>query len=110
MLQRLSNYRIALNYHNKHTGDFACNMRLFEATGVGCSLVTDEKSDLNEYFEIDEEILSYTTADEAFSKLKFLIDNAKIANQMGKKAQAKCLSNYNIFNYSDIFCDYINKL
>ena len=43
MLQRLSNYQIALNYHNKHTGDFACNMRLFEATGLGCCLITDYK-------------------------------------------------------------------
>ena len=110
MLQKLSSYQIALNYHNQHTGDFACNMRLFEATGVGCILVTDAKSDLNEYFDIDIEILSYTTADEACSKIKFLIDNKKVADEIGQKAQAKCLSNYNIFNLSDIFCDHIQKI
>ena len=34
MLQTLSNYQLAFNYHNKHTGNYACNMRLFEATGI----------------------------------------------------------------------------
>ena len=50
MLETLSKYSMALNYHNLHTGDCACNMRLFEATGVGCALLTDYKSDLIDYF------------------------------------------------------------
>jgi len=110
MLQKLSSYQIALNYHNQHTGDFACNMRLFEATGVGCALITDHKSDLHEYFDFESEVLTYKTTEEACSKIKFLIDNTKVADEMGKKAQVKCLSKYSIFNFSDVFCDYIQKL
>jgi spore maturation protein CgeB len=110
MLQKLSCYQIALNYHNKHTGDFLCNMRLFEATGLGCTLITDHKSDLHEYFDLESEILSYKTAEEVCSKIKFLIDNTKVADEMGKKAQNKCLNDYNIFIFSNIFCDYIKRL
>ncbi|MDA7823238.1 glycosyltransferase [Opitutales bacterium] len=110
MLQKLSSYQIALNYHNRHTGDFACNMRLFEATGLGCALITDHKSDLHEYFDLEREVLTYKTPEELCSKIKFLINNTEVADEMGLEAQAKCLSNYNIFNLSDIFCDYIQKL
>ena len=110
MLQKLSAYQIAINCHNKYTGDFVCNMRLFEATGVGCALITDHKSDLHEYFDLESEVLTYKTAEEVCSKIKFLIDNTKVADEMGKKAQVKCLSKYSIFNFSDIFCDYIKKL
>ena len=110
MLQKLSSYQIAINSHNKHTGDFVCNMRLFEATGLGCALITDHKSDLHEYFDLEREVLTYKTPEELCSKIKFLINNTEVADEMGLKAQAKCLSNYNIFNLSDIFCDYIQKL
>ena len=48
-------FELALRYrfklHNQHTGNNACNMRLFEATGLGCALLTDAKDDLSEYFE-----------------------------------------------------------
>ena len=62
MFQKLSSYQIALNYHNKHTGDFACNMRLFEATGLGCALITDHM--ISEYFEHQAEILIYKNKEE----------------------------------------------
>ena len=51
MLEKLFEYKICFNNHNRATGDSACNMRLFEATGMGCCLLTDHKSDLNTLFE-----------------------------------------------------------
>ena len=78
MLQKLSSYQIALNYHNKHTGDFACNMRLFEATGLGCALITDHKSDLHEYFENETEIISYKSKNELLSCFKELSNDSKL--------------------------------
>lgn len=105
MLQKLSSYQIALNYHNNHTGDFACNMRLFEATGLGCTLITDYKSDLHEYFEIDREILSYKNRNELLEILNHVSEYD--LNQFGRNAQFHVLNNYNtekqIKDLSEIF-------
>jgi spore maturation protein CgeB len=107
MLERLSSYKIALNYHNKHTGNHACNMRLFEATGLGSTLLTDAKSDLKDYFEPNKEVISYSSASEAEEKIKFLIDNPRTATQIGQAGQRKCFNSHStekqINRLSDIF-------
>ena len=59
MLERLALYGIALNCHNSHTGNYACNMRMFEATGVGCALITDKKDDIDDYFDVGNEIIIF---------------------------------------------------
>ena len=94
MLQTLSNYQIAFNYHNKHTGDNACNMRLFEATGVGCCLLTDHKSDICSIFEPDVEIVTYSSAEEAISKAKYLIADPKSTQKIALAGQKRTLSGY----------------
>ena len=94
MLQTLSNYQIAFNYHNKHTGDNGCNMRLFEATGVGCCLLTDHKSDMCSIFEPDVEIVTYSSAEEAISKAKYLIADPKSTQKIALAGQKRTLSGY----------------
>ena len=42
MYDKLFNARITLNHHIGISGDFANNMRLYEATGVGSLLLTDQ--------------------------------------------------------------------
>ena len=109
MLQKLSSYQIALNYHNQHTGDFACNMRLFEATGVGCALITDHKSDLHEYFEDENEIISFKNKEELLRCVKELSNNSKLAQSLGVKAQAKSLSVFNTKNQIDKLVEILNQ-
>ncbi len=94
MLQALSNYQVAFNYHNKHTGNYACNMRLFEATGVGCCLLTDNKSDINSIFEPDSEIVTFSNPEDAISKVKFLIKEPKLAKKIALAGQKRTLTEY----------------
>lgn len=107
MLQQLSSYHIALNYHNKHTGDFACNMRLFEATGVGCALITDFKSDLNEYFENDKEVVSFKNEEDLLEKIKYLKNNVSVTKTIGIQAQKKCLIQFNTKNQLSILKNFL---
>ena len=109
MLEKLSSYQIALNYHNKHTGDFACNMRLFEATGLGCTLITDHKSDLHEYFEIDREVYDFKSTEDLLDKINYLIDNRSVAMYMGNQIQITCRNKYNIDIQLDILKEYIES-
>lgn len=94
MLTKLNSYQISFNYHNKHTGDHACNMRIFEATGLGNCLLTDHKADIQLIFEPDREIITYKSLDEAVSKANYLIENPKVAAEIGFASQRKTLANY----------------
>ncbi len=51
MYRVLRDARISLNRHIGIAGDYANNMRLYEATGVGSLLLTDEKVNLGDLFE-----------------------------------------------------------
>ena len=110
MLEKLSSYNIALNYHNLHTGDNACNMRLFEATGVGCALLTDWKSDLTDYFEDEREVYSYKNIEELNEKIVFLCNNPEKANLIGKNAQKRIIHSHNTLIQINIVSDYIRNV
>ncbi len=109
MLQKLSSYRIALNYHNKHTGDFACNMRLFEATGLGCTLITDHKSDLHEYFENNQEVMTYKNKEELLTCVKDLKNDPNLAQSLAVKAQSKILMKFNTENQISNLAEILNQ-
>ena len=69
-------------------------MRLFEATGVGCCLLTDHKSDICSIFEPDVEIVTYSSAEEAISKAKYLIADPKSTQKIALAGQKRTLSGY----------------
>ena len=52
----LSTSRITVNCHIDVAGQFADNMRLFEATGAGTLLITDWKVNLHNVFELGKEV------------------------------------------------------
>jgi spore maturation protein CgeB len=95
MFQKQGQYAMTFNKHNNHTGNFACNMRMFEATGIGCLLITDNKSDIRDYFVPDEEVVVYNNSIEALEKINFLIDNPNVAKSISKKGMKKCHLNHN---------------
>lgn len=101
MLAKLNNYQIAFNYHNKHTGNCSCNMRIFETTGLGCCLLTDYKSNIHTLFEEDKEVITYKTNEEAIAKINYLLENPQISRQIGLAAQKKTLSEFNSMRQID---------
>jgi len=91
----LNDSKITLNVHghvnaNYGKAKFATgNIRLFEATGAGCCLLTDHLSHLEEFFIPDEEIVTFRNKGEAVEKAKYLMDNPKIAESIAKKGHSK---------------------
>lgn len=73
MFAALAKSKIALNVHIDSTGSFAANMRLFEATGVGCCLLTDWKSNIGDFFEVDKEVVVYRSFEECLEKIRYLL-------------------------------------
>jgi spore maturation protein CgeB len=110
MLKKLACYQIAFNYHNKHTGDFACNMRLFEATGLGCCLLTDHKSNIKSLFEPDVEVITYNSPHEAIDKANYLLANPNIAQEIAEAGQKKTFSEHTTEKQVDHLVFHLNNL
>jgi hypothetical protein len=66
--------QLTLNHHGDVPA-YANNMRLYEATGMGCLLVTDFKDNLHEMFEPEREVVTYRDAAECIDKVRFYLDD-----------------------------------
>ncbi len=110
LLREMQKYSISLNIHAGVAQDEAANMRLFEATGVGATLLTDYKSNLSDFFELDKEVIAYRTIDEAIEKAKYLLDNPAIAAQIGKAGQARILKDHTFDNRAPILASHISRV
>ena len=64
--------RITLNRHADIAGIYAGNKRLFDATGAGCLLITDWKTNLSEMFDPGKEVVTYRTPEECVETIQVL--------------------------------------
>ena len=110
MLEELLQYQICFNFHSNATGDSACNMRLFEATGMGCCLLTDYKSDIDSLFVPDTEVVTYKSVDEAISKARYLLNNPKIARKIALAGQKKTFTEHTTEKQVDHLVYYLKNL
>lgn len=83
--------KITLNRHINVSENYANNMRLYEATGMGCCLVTDWKENLNQMFEPDQEVMTYKSKEECIEKVKWLVEHPQESEKMGLKGQMRTL-------------------
>lgn len=91
MYRTLARSRITLNRHINVAENNANNMRLYEATGVGAMLLTDRKDNLHELFEIDKEVVAYSSKEEAAELVRYYLDHPQEAAQIAKAGQARTL-------------------
>jgi spore maturation protein CgeB len=75
MFNLFMNSRIVLNFHIGVAGDFAGNMRMFEVTGVGSCLLTDNKLNMNDLFIPGVEVVTYDNPDDCIEKAKWLLNH-----------------------------------
>lgn len=98
MYQVMRDCRMVLNYHLDAAGDYANNLRLFEATGVGALLVTDAKRNLGDYFEPGIECLAYTDTADAIRQLDHFLAHPDEAEAIAKAGQARTLKDHTYHN------------
>ena len=94
MYKILSRTKISFNRHIDVSLNNANNMRLFEATGMGSLLLTDKKDNLNQLFEIDKEIVTYSCKEEALEKVKYLLENPHKISEIALAGQARTLKDH----------------
>lgn len=94
MYQTLYNSQVTLNNHIDIAAQYASNMRLYEATGVGTCLLTDAQPNLKEVFEPDQEVVAYSHPEEAVEKVNYLLENPKERDKIAKAGQARTLRDH----------------
>ncbi len=107
MFKILSRSQVTLNRHIDVSQQFANNMRLFEATGMGALLVTDYKINISQYFVVGEEIMVYNNMVDLQNILKNLFDNELELNAKAMLGQKRTLTDH---NYENVMIKLINYL
>lgn len=94
MYRVLTESRITLNFHIDVAERNANNMRLYEATGCGALLLTDEKDNLHELFVSGVEVVTYKDATEAAEKISYYLDHPDETQRIASAGQARSLRDH----------------
>lgn len=94
MLRLFGRARIALNRHIDVAEDYANNMRLYEATGMGALLLTDAKRNLGELFDVGREVVAYRDSDELVRLAHYYLDHEDERAEIAAAGQARTLAEH----------------
>lgn len=94
MFRVLARSKLTLNKHIDISENYANNMRLFEATGMGACLVTDWKENLRELFEPGREVLTYRSPEECLDLVRYYTAHPGERETIAQAGQARCLCDH----------------
>jgi len=94
MYKIFANSKIVVNRHIGVSGKSANNMRMFEATGMGALLITDAKKNMDEFFEVGKEVLTYKNSKELITTVKDYLKRDDAREQIAKRGQKKTLKEH----------------
>jgi hypothetical protein len=89
----LAESRIVLNLHRTEDADIG-NVRCFEVTGVGSCLITDRREGLREFFDVDNDIVTFETAKECVDRVTFLLSHPDEIERIARNGQRTTLSRH----------------
>lgn len=106
MLKLLQKSKICLNNHGGISGEYAANIRMFEVTGAGSLLLTDNKINIRDLFEPDKEVITYDSHSECISKLKWLLENPVEIGKVARAGHERTLKSHTL----EQRVEYLNEL
>ena len=71
---------------------------MFETTGVGTCLLTDSGDNINDLFEPEHEVVTYSTLEEAIYKSKYLLENEDVRREIAHRGYIRTLKDHTIDN------------
>ena len=110
MFKIFSRSKVTLNRHSSIANGYSNNMRMFEATGMGSLLVTEESSNLSDYFEVGNEVLTYDTAINAGEKISALLKDVDKISEVASAGQLRTLKDHSYQNRATLFGDLLDSI
>lgn len=87
--------RITINVHVDAAKGVASNMRLFEATGCGTLLMTEESPQLSLYFEPGRQVVAYANPQELADRIEYYLSHEDERAQIALAGQQRALRDHN---------------
>jgi spore maturation protein CgeB len=109
MFNLFMNSRVVLNFHIGIAGDYAGNMRMFEVTGVGSCLLTDNKKNMSDLFIPGSEVVVYDNDEDCIHKINWLLDHDDERKSIAIAGQQKTLAYHTVANRCSSIVDIINN-
>ena len=100
--------KIVLNFHVGAAGDYAGNMRMFEVTGVGSCLLTDNKKNMKDLFDLEREVVVYENSEDCISKVKWLLDHEDERKSIALAGQQRTLRSHTVEDRCRLMVEIIN--
>lgn len=94
MFSLLARSKITINQHIDISENYANNMRLFEATGMGALLITDWKDNIAEMFEPGKEIVCYRSSDECVDMIRYYSQHEAEREAIAAAGQRRALRDH----------------
>jgi len=110
MYSLMKSSSVTLNFHIDISGKYANNLRLFEAPACGTVLLTDLKTNLNEIYEIGEEILCYGSVEECSKIINFLKADSDARSAIAKKGRDRVARDHTFEARSPKLIDFFESI
>ena len=109
MYRQLQRSKIALNIHIDMAEQYAANMRLYEATGVGTLLLTDWKTNLPELFELGVEVVAYRSIGECVELVEYYLAHESEREAIAKAGQKRTLCEHSYYHRMQELTEILNR-
>ena len=96
MYRTLKRGKIALNAAIDMAKGEGPNMRIFEATGSGTFLLTQNYCNLSQFFEPDVEVVAFNNEDELIEKILYYLSHPEERAAIARRGQERCLREHSI--------------
>src|SRR6185295_1579979 len=99
--------KIVINRHGEVAKGYSNNMRLFEATGMGALLMTEDSPNIGQYFNPGSECITYKESRDLHSSIEYYLNHQEELRMIAKAGQARTLKDH---TYDDILIPAHRKL
>ena len=113
MYSILARSRITINVHGEVASGLAGNMRMFEATGMGSLLITEDAPNIRELYEPGVEVVTYKGIENLIDIINYYIDQPRERESIAKAGQSRTFLTHSTEERSkelvEIFDRYLNS-
>ncbi len=94
MYEIFAQAKIVVNRHIDVAENFANNMRMFEATGMGALLLTEDRPNMSEFFQVGKEMTTYKNTNDLIAKIKYYLKHESEREKIAKAGQLRTLRDH----------------
>jgi spore maturation protein CgeB len=97
---------------NCHSSDavHAGNIRMFEVTGLGSCLMTDNPEECKHLFQLDEEIVAYSSIDECVEKVNYLLRHEEKRKAIAEKGRKRTFNEHTVMHRCAVIHESLQSL